>query len=139
MRINFNVPFITGKERAYIDEVFENGHFAGNGPFTTRVQTWLEGHLGAPRVLLTHSCTAGLEIAAILNRLAPGDEVLMPSFTFVTTASSMMRSGAVPVFCEINPDTMLIDLDDAASRITPRTKAIVLHIMRVSLPIWKKL
>ena len=124
-RINFNVPFITGKERAYIDEVFENGHFAGNGPFTTRVQTWLEGHLGAPRVLLTHSCTAGLEIAAILNRLAPGDEVLMPSFTFVTTASSMMRSGAVPVFCEINPDTMLIDLDDAASRITPRTKAIV--------------
>ncbi len=124
-RIDFNVPFVSGQERAYIDEVFENGHFAGNGPFTTRVQDWLQEHLGAPRVLLTHSCTAGLEIAAMLNGLSPGDEVLMPSFTFVTTASSMMRCGATPVFCEVDPDTMLIDLKDAEKRVSDRTKAIV--------------
>ena len=132
-RIPFNVPFISGQERAYIDEVFSNGHFAGNGPFTERVQTWLENHLGAARVLLTHSCTAGLEISAMLSGLGPGDEVLMPSFTFVTTASSMMRGGAVPVFCEVDPDTMLIDLDDAANRVTPKTKAIVpVHYAGVS-------
>ena len=124
-RVPFNVPFISGKERQYIDEVFANGHFAGNGPFTKRCQEWLEEHLGASRVLLTHSCTAGLEIAAMLNGLGPGDEVLMPSFTFVTTASSMMRGGATPVFCEIDPTTMLIDLEDASTRVTPATKAIV--------------
>ena len=124
-KIPFNVPFTSGRERAYIDEVFSNGHFAGNGPFTVKAQNWLENHLGAARVLLTHSCTAGLEISAMLSGLGPGDEVLMPSFTFVTTASSMMRGGALPVFCEVNPDTMLIDLDDARKRVTPRTKAIV--------------
>ena len=124
-RIPFNVPFISGQEHAYINEVFSNGHFAGNGPFTKRVQAWLENHLAASRVLLTHSCTAGLEMAAMLNGLGPGDEVLMPSFTFVTTASSIMRVGAKPVFCEINPETMLIDLEDAASRVNDRTRAIV--------------
>jgi len=124
-RIPFNVPFIAGDERKYIDEVFDNGHFAGNGPFTAKVQTWLQNHLGAKKVLLTHSCTAGLEIAAILNKLGPGDEVLIPSFTFVTTASSVMRSGAIPVFCEIDPMTMLIDLNDAKTRVTNNTKAIM--------------
>ena len=124
-RIPFNVPYIAGNERIYIDQVFENGHFAGNGPFTKRVQAWLEEHLCASRVLLTHSCTAGLEMAAMLNGLGPGDEVLMPSFAFVTTASSIMRVGAKPVFCEINPETMLIDLEDAATRVNGRTRAIV--------------
>lgn len=124
-RIPFNVPYISGNEKKYINQVFENGHFAGNGPFTVRVQKWLENYLGGPKVLLTHSCTAGLEISAILSNLGPGDEVLLPSFTFVTTASSIMRCGAKPVFCEINPESMLIDLDDAAARITPQTKAIV--------------
>ena len=124
-RIPFNVPYIAGNERMYIDQVFENGHFAGNGPFTKRVQTWLGQHLGASRVLLTHSCTAGLEMAAMINGLGPGDEVLMPSFTFVTTASSMMRVGATPVFCEIDPETMLIDLEDAANRVNERTRAII--------------
>ena len=137
-KIPFNVPFTSGRERAYVDEVFSNGHFAGNGPFTVKVQNWLENHLGAARVLLTHSCTAGLEISAMLSDLGPGDEVLMPSFTFVTTASSMMRGGATPVFCEVDPDTMLIDLEDASNRITPRTKAIVpvhyLSLIHISEP-----
>ena len=124
-RVEFNAPFVTGKEREYIDEVFENGHFSGNGPFTKRVHSWLESHLGAPRVLLTHSCTAALEMAAMMNGLGPGDEVLMPSFTFVTTASSVMRTGATPVFCEIDPHTMLIDLHDAERRLTSSTKAII--------------
>jgi dTDP-4-amino-4,6-dideoxygalactose transaminase len=123
--IPFNVPYTSGKELDYIKEVFENGHFSGNGPFTKRAQEWLESYLGAPRVLLTNSCTAALEISAMMNGLGPGDEVLMPSFTFTTTASSIMRCGATPVFCEIVPESMLIDLSDAAKRITPRTKAIV--------------
>ena len=101
-KIPFNVPFTSGREREYLDEVFSNGHFAGNGPFTVKVQNWLENHLGAARVLLTHSCTAGLEISAMLG-FGPGDEVLMPSFTFVTTASSMMRGGGRQYFVRSTP------------------------------------
>ena len=123
--IPFNIPYVSGREEYYLLKVFENQHFAGNGPFTKRVQEFLEIHLGSKRVLLTHSCTAGLEIAALVNNIKPGDEVIMPSFTFVTTASSMLRSGAVPIFCEIDPETMVIDLKDAAKRITKRTKAII--------------
>tara|TARA_B100000945_G_C20419520_1_gene617072 strand:- start:1445 stop:2605 length:1161 start_codon:yes stop_codon:yes gene_type:complete len=123
--VRFNSPFISGNERKYIDEVFESGHFSGNGPFTQRVQTWLEDFLDAPRVLLTHSCTAGLEMSAMLNGFGPGDEIIVPSFTFVTTASSMMRTGAKVVFCEVEPETMLIDINDVESKITDRTKAIV--------------
>jgi len=123
--MKFNVPYVTGKEKEYIDEVFENKFFSGNGEFTKRCQRFLEDQLEAPLVLLTHSCTGALEMSAILSDIGPGDEVIMPSFTFVTTASSFMRSGAKPVFCEIDPKTMMIDMDDAVSRITPRTKAIV--------------
>ena len=123
--IPFTVPFITGNERSYIDEVFGNSHYAGNGPFTKRCQSWLENHLSCDRVLLTHSCTAALEISALLLELGPGDEVLVPSFTFVTTASSIMRSGATPVFCEIDPKTMMIDLNDAKTKISEKTKAII--------------
>ena len=123
--VRFNSPFISGNERKYIDEVFESGHFSGNGPFTKRVQSWLEEFLGAPRVLLTHSCTAGLEMSAMLNEFGPGDEIIIPSFTFVTTASSMMRTGAKVIFCEVEPETMLIDFDDVKSKITNRTRAIV--------------
>tara|TARA_B100001996_G_scaffold374238_1_gene352602 strand:+ start:459 stop:1577 length:1119 start_codon:yes stop_codon:yes gene_type:complete len=123
--VRFNSPFISGNERKYIDEVFESGHFSGNGPFTQRVQNWLEDFLDAPRVLLTHSCTAGLEMSAMLNGFGPGDEIIVPSFTFVTTASSMMRTGAKVVFCEVEPETMLIDINDVESKITDRTKAIV--------------
>ena len=123
--VRFNSPFISGNERKYIDEVFDSGHFSGNGPFTKRVQSWLEDYLKAPRVLLTHSCTAGLEMSAMLNGFGPGDEIIVPSFTFVTTASSIMRTGAKVVFCEIEPETMLIDMHDVENKITSRTKAIV--------------
>lgn len=123
--MKFNIPFTTGNERRYIDEVFESQHFSGNGPFTNRVQSWLEDYLGAERVLLTHSCTAALEMSAMLYDLRDGDEFIVPSFTFVTSASSMMRGGATPVFCEIDPVTMLMDIDDARSRITENTKVIV--------------
>jgi len=123
--IPFNVPYLTGNEMRYMEEVFSNLHFAGNGPFTKRVQNFLEDLVSAPRVLLTHSCTAALEMAALLHNLGPGDEVIIPSYTFVTTASSMMRTGATVVFCEIDPETMLIDVADAASRITDRTRAII--------------
>ena len=134
--IPFNVPYLAGNEKRYMDEVFSNLHFAGNGPFTKRVQDLLEEMISAPRVLLTHSCTAALEMAALLHDLGPGDEVIIPSYTFVTTASSMMRTGAKVVFCEIDPETMLIDVDDAALRITDRTKAIVpVHYAGFTTPI----
>ena len=122
--IRFNVPYLSGRERQYIDEVFLNGHFSGNGPFTKKVEILLEEFLGAERVLLTHSCTAALEMSSMVLGIGPGDEVLMPSFTFVTTASSIMRSGAKPVFCEVD-ENMLIDLDDLQRKITDRTKAIL--------------
>ena len=123
--IEFNLPFISGNEKKYIQQVFENGHFSGNGVFTKRVQSWLENYLGANRVLLTHSCTAALEMSGLLIDLEPGDEVIMPSFTFVTTASSIMRAGAIPIFCEINDENMQIDFSDAEKRVTSRTKAII--------------
>ena len=133
--ISFNVPYVTGRERRYIEEVFQSGHFAGNGPFTKRCQAFLGKHLGAQRVLLTHSCTAGLEMSAMLYDLGPGDEVIMPSFTFVTTASAVMRTGATPVFCEVDEATMNIDLADAERRITSATKAIVpVHYAGVAPP-----
>jgi dTDP-4-amino-4,6-dideoxygalactose transaminase len=126
--IPFNVPFISGNEIEYIQQVFDLEHFSGNGKFTRRAQEWLENHLGAPRVLLTHSCTGALEIASLLLDLGPGDEVIMPSFTFVTTASSVMRSGAKPVFCEIKPGTMNIDPADVEFRITERNSRFVFKV-----------
>jgi len=123
--IPFNRPFISGREKEYLEAVFETGHFAGNGPFTKRCQTWLEDHLGATKVLLTHSCTGALELASLLADIGPDDEFIVPSFTFVTTASAFMRTGAKPVFCEVDPTTMLMNLDDVEKRITSRTKAII--------------
>ena len=123
--VKFNVPYLSGNERDYINEVFDSGEFSGNGVFTKKAQSMLEKQLSAQRVLLTHSCTGALEMAAMLAGFGPGDEVLVPSFTFVTSASSIMRTGATVVFCEVNPDTMLIDLDDLKSKITPKTKGIV--------------
>ncbi len=123
--MDFNTPFVTGKEREYIEQVFQNMSFAGNGLFTKRVNEWLEDYFQAHRVLLTHSCTGALEMSAMLCDLGPGDEFITPSFTFVTTASSMMRGGATPVFCEIDPNTLLMDIDDVREKITDKTKAIV--------------
>jgi dTDP-4-amino-4,6-dideoxygalactose transaminase len=123
--VKFNIPFLTGNEKDYVNEVFASQEFSGNGAFTKRVQGMLEDILGAERVLLTHSCTGALEMAALLAGFGPGDEVLVPSYTFVTSASSIMRTGATPVFCEVDENTMLLDLNDLERKINAKTKGIV--------------
>jgi dTDP-4-amino-4,6-dideoxygalactose transaminase len=116
---------MTGRELEYIAEAHANRHLAGNGPFTRRCQSWLEQHLGCRKALLTHSCTAALEMAALLAELEPGDEVILPSFTFVSTANAFALRGAVPVFVDIRPDTLNLDEHLIEAAITPRTRAIV--------------
>jgi dTDP-4-amino-4,6-dideoxygalactose transaminase len=124
--ISFNRPFIVGKELFYIAQaVIENRHTAGNGPFTKKCQAWLEEHLDCSKALLSHSCTAALEMAAILSGIQPGDEIIMPSFTFVSTANAFVLRGAVPVFVDIRPDTLNINERLIEAAVTPRTKAIV--------------
>ncbi len=124
--IPFNKPFIAGKELSYIAEaVLTNAHISGDGPFTVKCQEWLEKNTGCLRALLTHSCTAALEMAAILCDIRPGEEVIMPSFTFVSTANAFVLRGAVPVFVDIRPDTLNIDERLIETAVTPRTRAIV--------------
>jgi dTDP-4-amino-4,6-dideoxygalactose transaminase len=123
--IPFNKPFLTGNELAYIAEAHANGHLAGNGAFSKRCSAWLEERIGSQKALLTHSCTAALEMAAILSGVGPGDEVIMPSFTFVSTANAFVLRGATPVFVDIRPDTLNIDETLIEAAITPRTRAIV--------------
>ena len=124
-KIPFNKPFIAGKELYYIAQSVVNSHLSGDGPFTTRCHDWLESKLGCRKALLTHSCTAALEIAAMVCNIRAGDEIIMPSFTFVSTANAFVLRGGVPVFIDIREDTLNIDeklIDDA---ITTKTKAIV--------------
>lgn len=123
--IPFNKPFMTGRELWYIAQAHTNGHLSGDGQFTKKCHAWLEQSTGARRALLTHSCTAALEMAALLADLQPGDEVIMPSYTFVSTANAFVMRGAVPVFVDIRPDTLNIDERKIEAAITPRTKAIV--------------
>jgi dTDP-4-amino-4,6-dideoxygalactose transaminase len=123
--ITFNRPFKTGREFGYIEKAIENRHLSGNGPFTARCSSWLSDHYASARVLLTFSCTSALEMAAILVDLRPGDEVIMPSFTFVSTASAVALRGATPVFVDIRPDTLNVDEEQVAAAITRRTKAIL--------------
>jgi dTDP-4-amino-4,6-dideoxygalactose transaminase len=123
--IPFNKPYMTGRELWYIAQAHTNGHLAGDGMFTKKCHTWLEASTGAHKALLTHSCTASLEMAAILADIRPGDEVIMPSYTFVSTANAFVLRGAVPVFVDIRPDTLNIDETLIEAAITPRTKAIV--------------
>jgi dTDP-4-amino-4,6-dideoxygalactose transaminase len=123
--IPFNKPYMTGRELAYIAEAHANGHLAGNGAFSKRCSAWLEDRVGSHKALLTHSCTAALEMAAILSGVGPGDEVIMPSFTFVSTANAFVLRGATPVFVDIRPDTLNIDETKIEAAITPRTRAIV--------------
>jgi len=133
LKIPFNKPFTIGAELENIAAAVGDGHLAGDGRFTRQCHQWLEQNLGAKRALLTHSCTAALEMAAILCDLKPGDEVIMPSFTFVSTANAFVLRGAVPVFVDVRRDTFNLDerLIDAA--LTPRTKAIVpVHYAGVS-------
>lgn len=123
--IPFNWPHMTGKELYYIAESHFNGRLAGDGPFTKRCHTWLEQRSGSAKVLLTHSCTAALEMTALLLDIEPGDEVIMPSFTFVSTANAFVLRGAVPVFVDVRDDTFNLDERLIESAITPRTRAIV--------------
>jgi dTDP-4-amino-4,6-dideoxygalactose transaminase len=123
--IPFNKPYMTGKELAYIAEAHFNNMLAGDGPFTKRCHQWLELNAASKKVLLTHSCTAALEMAAILADIQPGDEVIMPSYTFVSTANAFVLRGGVPVFVDIRPDTLNIDETLIEAAITTRTKAIV--------------
>lgn len=123
-KVPFNWPYMTGRELHYIAQCHANGRFAGDGAFTRLCHQWLRDRTGAPGALLTHSCTAALEMAAILLDLQPGDEVIMPSFTFVSTANAFVLRGAVPVFVDIRPDTLNLDERQIEAAITPRTKAI---------------
>jgi dTDP-4-amino-4,6-dideoxygalactose transaminase len=123
--IPFNRPYLTGKEAQYVAEALASGHLCGDGPFTKRASQWLEGELGAPRVLLTTNCTHALEMCALLLELKPGDEVIVPSFAFVTTASAFSLHGAKLVFADVRADTLNLDERLLESLITPRTKAIV--------------
>lgn len=123
--IPFNRPFLTGKELGYIEQAHANGHLAGNGAFSKRCSGWLRDRIGSDLALLTHSCTAALEMAAILSGVGPGDEVIMPSFTFVSTANAFVLRGATPVFVDVRPDTLNIDETRIEAAITPRTRAIV--------------
>lgn len=123
--IPFNRPYLTGRELEFISEAHEGGHLSGDGQFTQRCCEWLEKGIGSHRSLLTHSCTAALEMAAILAEVGPGDEVIMPSYTFVSTANAFVLRGAVPVFVDVREDTMNLDETLIEQAITDRTRAIV--------------
>jgi dTDP-4-amino-4,6-dideoxygalactose transaminase len=123
--IPFNRPFTTGRELLYVREAIENGHLSGSGPFTERCNRWLEQRVGSDTALLTHSCTAALEMAAMLLDIGPGDEVIMPSFTFVSTANAVVLRGGTPVFVDVREDTLNIDEAKVPAAITPRTRAIL--------------
>jgi len=125
MKIPFNKPYLTGKELHCIAEAHSYGQLAGDGRFTLRCNQWLEQRTGCNKALLTHTCTAALEMAAILADIQPGDEVIMPSYTFVSTANAFVLRGGVPVFVDIRPDTLNIDETLIEAAITPKTRAIV--------------
>ena len=124
-RIPFNRPCLAGNEYQYIAQAIANGHASGDGPFTRRCHEFLERELGVPRALLTTSCTHALEMAALLLDCGPEDEVIVPSFTFVSTANAFALRGSRLVFADIRPDTLNLDESQLESLITPRTKAIV--------------
>ncbi len=125
MQIPFNNPYFVGKELEFIKEAINNNHISGDGIFTKRCQKWLEEQTGCRKALLTHSCTAALEMAAILSNIQPGDEIIMPSYTFVSTANAFVLRGGVPVFVDVRPDTMNIDETQIVNAITAKTRAIV--------------
>ncbi|MFZ2949363.1 MAG: dTDP-4-amino-4,6-dideoxygalactose transaminase [Desulfuromonadaceae bacterium] len=125
MNIPFNKPHLTGREHSYMAEAVANGHISGDGGFTKRCHSILEQSLGVAKALLTTSCTHALEMAAILLDIQPGEEVIVPSFTFVSTVNAFVLRGAKPVFCDIRPDTLNMDERLLPGLITPRTRAIV--------------
>lgn len=131
--IRFNVPPFTGKETEYVKQAIDNMHICGDGEFTKKCNEWLEKKTGTAKALLTTSCTHALEMAALLCDVKEGDEVIMPSYTFVSTADAFVLRGAVPVFVDINPKTMNIDENLIEDAITDKTKVIaVVHYAGVS-------
>lgn len=123
--INFNVPPFTGKEFDYMKETVENQKICGDGPFTKKCSEWIEKQTGTAKCLLTTSCTHATELAALLADIKPGDEVILPSYTFVSTADAFVLRGATAVFVDIRPDTMNIDEKLIEDAVTERTRAIV--------------
>jgi dTDP-4-amino-4,6-dideoxygalactose transaminase len=124
-KIPFNRPYATGDEFGYIQEAIDNLHLSGNGPFTERCSRWMQEHLGCERALLTFSCTSALEMAMLLAGIGPGDEVVVPSFTFPTTAGAVALRGAVPVFVDIREDTLNLDERLVEAAVTSRTRALL--------------
>ncbi|HEX3049724.1 MAG TPA: dTDP-4-amino-4,6-dideoxygalactose transaminase [Aggregatilineaceae bacterium] len=124
-KIPFNRPSFAGDEQTYIAQAIANGHISGDGPFTKQCHRFLEEALGVPKALLTTSCTHALEMAALLLDIQPGDEVIVPSFTFVSTVNAFVLRGAKPIFADIRPDTLNMDESRLEALITPRTKAIL--------------
>ena len=124
IKVPFNKPYATGDEFDYIREAIDRGQLAGNGEFTKRCHAWLEARTAAKKALLTHSCTAALEMCALLAEVGAGDEVIMPSYTFVSTANAFVLRGATPVFVDIREDTLNLDASKVEAAITDRTKAI---------------
>jgi dTDP-4-amino-4,6-dideoxygalactose transaminase len=122
--IPFNWPYATGKELVYAAEAQRNHHLSGDGPFTKRCHQWIEAQTGCARALLTHSCTSALDLAALLLDIKSGDEIILPSYTFVSTANAFVLRGAVPVFVDIREDTLNLDERLIEAAITPRTRAI---------------
>ena len=123
--INFNVPPYTGKEIEYIKEAVQNQKICGDGPFTKKCNEWIEHKTGTAKCLLTTSCTHATELTALLADIREGDEVIMPSYTFVSTADAFVLRGAKVVFVDVRPDTMNIDETLIEDAITERTRAIV--------------
>lgn len=124
-RIPYHRPHLTQRELTYMREAVEAGHFSGDGAFTRRCHAWLEQQSGSRKALLTHSCTAALEMSALLLDIQPGDEIIMPSVTFVSTANAFVLRGGVPVFVDIREDTLNLDERLVEAAITARTRAIV--------------
>jgi dTDP-4-amino-4,6-dideoxygalactose transaminase len=125
IRVDFNRPVALGNELEYMRQAIENGHISGDGPFTKKCHTFLEQELGVRKALLTTSCTHALEMFALLLDIQPGDEVIVPSFTFVSTVNAFVLRGAKPVFADVRPDTLNLDEGRLPGLITPRTRAII--------------
>lgn len=123
--VPFNRPYSTGREAATIEQALAAGHLSGNGPFSARCSDWLREGIGSATVLLTHSCTGALEMAVLLAEVGAGDEVILPSFTFVSTANAVALRGAVPVFVDIREDTLNLDEAQVEAAVTERTRALI--------------
>lgn len=125
MPVDFNRPLPVGKEQEYVLEALQSGHISGDGPFTKKCHAWLQGALGVPQALLTTSCTHALEMSALLLDIRPGDEVIIPDFTFVSTVNAFVLRGATPVFIDIRPDTLNMDERLLVEHLGPKTRAVV--------------